>query len=77
MWPKQANILAPLSDESGKKTFCWTDEMDNAFKQMKAITSADALMAYPNHNKTFHIYRDASYYQMGAGIMKDEKPVAY
>ena len=25
MWPKHAHILSPLSDESGKKTFCWTN----------------------------------------------------
>ena len=77
MWPKQAQILSPISDESGKKIFCWTDEMDNVFKQIKAILSADALMAYPNHNKPFHIYTDASDYQMGAFIIQDEKPVAY
>ena len=48
MWTKQAHILSPLSDESGKKTFHWTDEMDKSFKQMKDILIADALMAYPN-----------------------------
>ena len=67
----------PLSDESGKKTFHWTDEMDEAFLTMKASLSADALMAYPNHNKPFHIYTDASDHQMGAVIMQDEKSVAY
>ena len=50
-----------------EKTFLWT----------KDIISTDALMAYPNHNKTFHIYTDASDYHMGAVIMQDEKPVAY
>ena len=69
MCPKQAHILSPLSDESGKKTFHWTDEMDKAFQQMTAILSANALMAYPNRNKPFHIYTDASDYQMGAVIM--------
>ena len=62
MWPKRAHILSPLSDESGKKTFHWTDKMYNAFKQMKDILSADALMAYLNHNKPFHTYTDASDY---------------
>ncbi len=30
MWPQRAHILAPLSSESGKKTFCWTPDMDLA-----------------------------------------------
>ena len=51
--------------------------MDKAFLQMMSILSADALMAYPNHNKRFHIYTDANYYQLRAVIMQDEKPVAY
>ena len=44
---------------------------------MKAILSVDALMAYLNHNKPFHIYTDAYDYKMGAVIMEDEKPVSY
>ena len=77
MWPKQAHILSPLSDKSGKKTFHWTDEIDKAFKQMKTILSADALMAYPNDNKPFHIYTDASDYQMGSVIMQENNLFSY
>ncbi len=63
MWPSHANILKPLTDQSGfkkKAPIKWTDEMQKAFKEMHLLMAADALAAHPNHNKQFDVYSDAS-----------------
>jgi hypothetical protein len=80
MWPSCAHILNPLTDQSGlkkKARITWTDEMQKAFDKMRLLMAADALAAYPNHNKQFDVYTDASDFQLGSCIIKEGRPVAY
>ncbi len=76
MAPLTAKTGAP---KKGKKAppFIWSPEMQKAFDQMKALMAAEVLCAYPNHNKPFHIFTDASNYIVGACIMQDDISVAY
>ncbi len=39
--------------------------------------AANALAAYPDRNKWFNVYTDASDFQLGACIFQEGKPVAY
>jgi hypothetical protein len=80
MWPGGAHILKPLTDQSGLKKRApikWTDEIKIAFDKMRLLMAADALAAYPDHNKRFNVYTDASDFQLGACIIQEGRPVAY
>jgi hypothetical protein len=80
MWPSHAHILQPLTDQSSLKKRALikeTDEMQQAFDKMHLLMAADALAAYPDHNKRFDVYTDASDFQLGACIIQEGRPVAY
>jgi hypothetical protein len=80
MWLSCAHILKLLTDQSSLKKKAptkWTDEMQFFFNKMRLLMAANALAAYPNHNKWFNIYTDASDFQLGTCIMQEGRPVFY
>ena len=77
MYPKRSHLLAPLTALVGKKKLVWTPDCEKSFKAVKALLAKDAFLKYPNHNKPFHVYCDASDLQLGAVIMQDDQPVAF
>jgi hypothetical protein len=80
MWQSRAHILKLLTNQSGLKKRApikWTDDMQQAFNKMRLLMAADALAAYPDHNKRFSVYTDAADFQLGACITQEERPFAY
>ncbi len=44
---------------------------------MRLLMAADALEAYPDHNKLFNVDTDASDFQLGTCIIQEGRPAAY
>jgi RNase H-like domain found in reverse transcriptase len=78
MFPQQSHILALLTASvTGKGPIQWSTECQASFNTMKALLAKDAFLWYPDHNKRFDIYCDASDLQLGATILQEGMPVAY
>ena len=71
------HVLAPLGQLTGKGKFIWKPIHQKAFDEMKAIIVADAINAFPDYYIPFHVRTDASDLQLGAAIIKRDKPIAY
>jgi len=89
MWLHRSHIMAPLTKgrgaekkgKNGKRSkeekFIWTNEMQDTFEKTKALIAIYTISAYPDHNKKYDIYIDASDYQLGAVLIQEGHPVAY
>ena len=77
MWPHRSYTMAPLTSQTGAlkkgkiKIFESTDKVQDAFIKTKTWIATVTMLAYPDHNKSFHIYTGASVYQLRAVIMQE------
>ena len=56
--------------------FEWLPTNQQDFDKIKKVIETEVLLSYPDFEKPFHIYTDASDHQLGAVIMQDKKPIA-
>ena len=78
MWSRWSHLLQPLNALlKTKLTFIWTDVEQKAFDIIKQIVPRDTLLIYPDFNELFDIRTDAIYFQLGAVIIQNCKPIAF
>ncbi len=65
MWKQCSHLLAPLMEyASKKKPFKWKEEQQKAFEAIQKVMRWEMRLSFPNLAKPFHIYADASNYQL-------------
>jgi hypothetical protein len=78
MWQKRSHMLAPLTGlVSPLVNYKWGEEQQKAFDEIKQKASQETLLAFPDFEKEFHVYTDASNKQLGAVIMQEGKPLDF
>jgi RNase H-like domain found in reverse transcriptase len=75
---RRSHVLAPLASlTSNKAKWSWGPQQEIAFQMAKKIIAREVMLAYPDINKPFKIHMDASHYQLGTVISRQEKPIAF
>jgi transposase InsO family protein len=78
LYPRRAEILAPLTSLCGKKEkFVWNKEHNEAFLNMKQVMAAETMLTYPNFDEPFVVHTDASNKQIGGVITQNNKPLGF
>jgi hypothetical protein len=91
VWARRSKMLAPLTSLVGecgqtkttkakgtkKVPWHWDEVHQRAFTHVKATITKDVVWAYPDFNKVFEIYTDASSKQLGAIITQDNRPIMF
>jgi hypothetical protein len=78
LYPKQSETLAPLTNLCGQnKKFYWSEEHELAFNNIKHQMAQETMVTYPQFDKPFVVYTDASEKQIGGIVTQDNKPLGF
>jgi hypothetical protein len=78
MWQKRSHMLAPLTGlVSPLVKYKLGEEQQKALDEIKQKVSQETLLAFPDFEKEFHVYTDASRKQLGEIIMQEGKLLAF
>ena len=81
--PGYASIATPLVELTRKnQPFIWGPDQEEAFQELKQALVTAPVLAYPNPQKPYRLYTDASLYAVGAILVQEdaqgtEKVIAY
>jgi hypothetical protein len=91
LWARCSDMLAPLTSLVGecgqtkvtkskgtkKVPWYWAEVHQKAFDDVKATITKEVVLAYPDLDKVFVIYTDASTKQLGSIITQSNRPIAF
>ena len=76
--PHRSHIFEPLTRiSSGKNKFKWQKDQELAFRRIKILLARKILLHYPDFAKPFHLFTDASDYQLGSVLVQDDFSIAF
>jgi cleavage and polyadenylation specificity factor subunit 1 len=83
--PRYSHHSAPLTDllKNPKAKFIWTEEANKSFHTLKSLIMREVMLSFPDYDKIFYIFTDASDLQIGAVIVqrddngKLKRPIAF
>lgn len=71
--PNYATLAYPLVSLTKKNVpWNWSVECENAFKEIKNHLTSDSVLAFPQTDKPYKLYCDASNYAVGAVLTQDD-----
>ena len=80
IWPRRSHILSHLKEAvSGPRcrNILCNDTLENFFKEMKCMVSADIPISYPDWKLPFTVHTDSYDKLVGVVISQNNKPIAF